>query len=211
MDVGNSLSGTLLINGKALKSANSYNPGANASLAYSGTKTASNPSGLPATQSEYANLVTALKAAYNSNVDLQGNSAIANLLASTGATATASLGSVIVSGQLGGNASSTTTADTIPETPLYTFVSHTFTNCGQTGGTGPILANCRGTYGAGVTWAQDTTNNYLNMSTNGIQEWKVPVTATYTIDAYGAQGGNSAGGGVGGYGARMKGDFALTK
>ncbi|MDD2745871.1 MAG: hypothetical protein PHU93_05010, partial [Candidatus Gracilibacteria bacterium] len=95
------------------------------------------------------------------------------------------------------------------ETPLYTFTSHTFTNCGQVGGTGPSLANCRSSYGGGVAWAQDTTNNYLNMSTNGIQLWTVPSTGTYTIDTYGAKGG--AGSFIGGNGTRMKGDFDLTR
>lgn len=98
---------------------------------------------------------------------------------------------------------SVTTAST-----LYTFSSHEFTNCGQTGTTGPSLTQCRNAY---------TTNwddVYLNMTTNGIQEWTVPQTGTYTIEAFGAQGGSGGGGSTsltGGSGARMKGEFGLTK
>ena len=69
--------------------------------------------------------------------------------------------------------------------PLYAFTSHTFTNAGATGRTGPALSTVRTTYtNAGATWA--ATN--LNMTTNGIQLWTVPVTGTYTIRAKGAAG-----------------------
>ena len=47
----------------------------------------------------------------------------------------------------------------------------------------------------------------VTINTQGIQEWTVPATTTYTIDAYGARGGGTAPG----QGARMKGDFDLTK
>lgn len=89
-------------------------------------------------------------------------------------------------------------------TALYTFTSHTFTPCGVAGANGPSLAQCQSTYSA-ATWAQNTS--YLNV-TSGIQYWTVPATATYTIDVYGAQGGNYSY--PGGYGARSKGDFSLT-
>jgi hypothetical protein len=86
-----------------------------------------------------------------------------------------------------------------------TFTSHTFTNAGATGRTGPILSAVRSAYFSAV-WAQDTTNNWLSMSgDNGIQLWTVPKTGKYTIDAYG--GGTPCGGA----GGRIKGDFALTK
>ncbi|SVB29586.1 uncharacterized protein METZ01_LOCUS182440, partial [marine metagenome] len=42
----------------------------------------------------------------------------------------------------------------VPEPPLYSFSSHTFTNCGQTGRTGPTLANCKSSYS--TTWENDT-------------------------------------------------------
>ena len=84
---------------------------------------------------------------------------------------------------------------------LYSFSSHTFTNCGATGKTGPTLANCKSSYD--TSWEDDT--DFFNVQTQGIQEWTVPSTGTYTIEAYGAQGGNT-----GGEGARMKGTFSLT-
>ena len=84
---------------------------------------------------------------------------------------------------------------------LYSFSSHTFTNCGATGKTGPTLSNCISSYN--TSWEDDT--DLFNVQTQGIQEWTVPSTGTYTIEAYGAQGGNT-----GGEGARMKGTFSLT-
>jgi hypothetical protein len=92
---------------------------------------------------------------------------------------------------------------------LYAFTAHTFTNASATGRTGPIISQARSAY-SGATWAQDTTNNYLNMTTQGIQEWKVPATGSYTIDVAGAAGGIT-GGITPGYGARMVGTFNLTQ
>jgi len=90
---------------------------------------------------------------------------------------------------------------------LYSFSSHTFTNCGATGRSGPTLANCKSSYS--TTWENDT--DLFNVQTQGIQEWTVPSTGTYRIEAYGAQGGNGSGSSTGGLGARMRGDFSLTK
>jgi hypothetical protein len=74
--------------------------------------------------------------------------------------------------------------------------SATFTNCGQTGRTGPTQTQCNNTYGAGVVTV-----------TSGIQYWTVPAgVCTVTVDVYGAQGGGTGGG----LGARMRGDFAVT-
>jgi hypothetical protein len=88
--------------------------------------------------------------------------------------------------------------------PLYSFSSHTFTNCGATGRSGPTLANCKSSYN--VSWEDNT--NYFNVPNDaGIQYWTVPITGTYTIDAYGATGGCSNAGD----GARIKGDFSLTQ
>ena len=89
---------------------------------------------------------------------------------------------------------------------LYSFSSHTFTNCGATGRSGPTLANCKSSYS--TTWENDT--DLFNVQTQGIQEWTVPSTGTYRIEAYGAQGGNGSGSSTGGLGARMRGDFSLT-
>jgi hypothetical protein len=78
--------------------------------------------------------------------------------------------------------------------PLYPFTSHTFTNAGATGRTGPTLSTVRNhsSY-ASVSWAQN--NSYLSMtSDNGIQLWTVPVTGTYRIRAVGAGGGGGGSG-----------------
>ena len=89
---------------------------------------------------------------------------------------------------------------------LYDFTSHTFTNCGATGREGPTLANCKSSYD--VSWEDDT--DYFNVPSDaGIQYWTVPQTATYTIEVWGAQGGNTSSA-TGGLGARMKGDFTIS-
>jgi hypothetical protein len=93
---------------------------------------------------------------------------------------------------------------------LYTFNSAiTFTPGGTTGRDGPSLEAARsGLTGTGVD-AWKTNTSFFNV-TDGIQYWTVPRTATYTIEAWGAQGGN-AGSQQGGRGARIKGDFPLTE
>jgi len=111
----------------------------------------------------------------------------------------------------------TYTTDWLPLTigayGLYTFTSHTFTNAGATGRTGPTITDL--TDGLDAYTPDWTDNvNYLNVSTQGIQEWTVPKTGTYTITAIGAQGGSGLEGSTihaGGKGAWMQGDFALTK
>ena len=108
----------------------------------------------------------------------------------------------------------TYTTDWLPLTigsyGLYTFTSHTFTNAGATGRTGPTITDLTDTYTP--DWTDNV--NYLNVSTQGIQEWTVPKTGTYTITAIGAQGGSGLEGSTihaGGKGAWMQGDFALTE
>ena len=92
---------------------------------------------------------------------------------------------------------------TAESSSLYDFTSHTFTNCGATGKDGPTLANCISSYN--TSWENNT--DYFNVPSDaGIQNWTVPTTGTYTIEAWGAQGGRSNEG----YGARMRGDFTLT-
>ena len=79
----------------------------------------------------------------------------------------------------------------------------TFTNASSTGREGPTQAQINSAY-SGTNLA-----NKVTINTQGVQEWTVPATTVYTIDAYGAQGGNADG--FGGKGARMKGDFSLNK
>ena len=86
--------------------------------------------------------------------------------------------------------------------------SHTFTNAGATGRQGPTLSQCRSAYTT-AAWTQDTTNNYYNMTTQGIQEWVVPATGIYNITANGAAGAGS-GSYYGGKGASIYGSFSLT-
>lgn len=99
---------------------------------------------------------------------------------------------------------------TWPILALYGFANATFTPGGQTGPTGPSLAQAvNGLTGTNVnSWKNNTS--YFNTS-NGIQLWTVPATGTYRIEAWGAQGGDEGNAGRGGLGARMRGDFSLTQ
>ena len=88
---------------------------------------------------------------------------------------------------------------------LYSFSSFTFDNAGTTGINGPTLTTVRTAYkNRGATWA----DTYLNMTTQGIQKWTVPVSGTYKIIAAGASGGGNVGAGSG---ACIEGMFFLTK
>ena len=73
-----------------------------------------------------------------------------------------------------------------PPEELYPFTSHTFTNCGQTGRTGPSASACRSRYSP--DWVGDA--EYFSVS-GGIQQWVVPRDGTYRIQAAGAEGGNN--------------------
>jgi hypothetical protein len=96
-------------------------------------------------------------------------------------------------------------------TALYPFTSpFTFTNAGATGRTGPTLTELTtGLNGYTPTWTDNT--NYLNV-TAGIQEWTVPKTGSYTIEVFGAEGGQyTSAANTTAAGARMKGTFSLTE
>jgi hypothetical protein len=70
----------------------------------------------------------------------------------------------------------------IPETSLYPFTTHTFTNADVEGPRGPTLAQIRTAYSA-IPWAE----RFINMNGNdGIQLWTVPKTGVYTIRAVGS-------------------------
>ncbi|MEI8192486.1 MAG: glycine-rich protein, partial [Flavobacteriia bacterium] len=84
-------------------------------------------------------------------------------------------------------------------TGLAPGVNYSFSNAGATGRYGPNQGQVTNTY-AGTNLA-----NQVTINTQGIQEWIVPQTGTYQIQANGAQGG-----GNGGLGARMQGEFSLT-
>ncbi len=88
----------------------------------------------------------------------------------------------------------------------FSFTSHTFTNCGQTGRTGPSQASCRSAYS--TSW-DDSDANFTVVS--GIQIWTVPYTGSYRIEAVGAAGSAGNGGtAAGGNGAKIQGDFSLS-
>jgi hypothetical protein len=113
-----------------------------------------------------------------------------------------------------GSLQATTTVE-VAEAGLYSFSSFTFTNGTQTGRPGPSLSNLLAAYDT-VTypWLNDTANFNVGTNTAGIQEWTVPQTASYTIEAIGARGaksGTNIGDGLGSYGARIIGTFSLTQ
>ena len=70
-------------------------------------------------------------------------------------------------------------------TGAFAQVDYTFTNCGSTGQLGPSEGDVS--------------------VVDGIQYWTVPTTSIYSIEVYGAEGGDD-----GGLGARMYGEFSLT-
>ena len=74
-----------------------------------------------------------------------------------------------------------------------------FTNCSKTGRLGPAQSDCNTAYSSTDLNGEVTVNN-------GIQEWTIPSNGTYTITAYGAQGG----GPHGGLGAKISGQFTLN-
>jgi VCBS repeat-containing protein len=80
--------------------------------------------------------------------------------------------------------------------------SYTFTNAGAEGREGPTQAQIDANY-SGTNLAGKVTIN-----TRGIQEWVVPADGNYSIEAYGAQGGNVQDK-IGGKGAKTIGTFAL--
>jgi len=91
-------------------------------------------------------------------------------------------------------------------TALYAFTSWTFTNAGKTGHDGPTISQVRSAYSS-QSWAQN--NDYLAMTTNGIQNWTVPISGTYLIECAGAAGGNNAQ--AAGRGYRLSSQFTFTK
>jgi hypothetical protein len=85
-----------------------------------------------------------------------------------------------------------------------------FTNCGQTGYTGPSQGQCDGEY-SGTDLAGEVTLS------GGIQQWTVPVSGDFVIEVLGAEGGsaNKSYSGDhaqrGGKGSRMSGTFSLIE
>jgi len=84
--------------------------------------------------------------------------------------------------------------------------TYNFTTCGATGTFGPNQA------GVDAAYAATNLNGLVTVSGQGIQEWVVPFTGNYQIQAAGASGGNSTWSSVvlGGNGSDMTGEFNLT-
>jgi len=105
-----------------------------------------------------------------------------------------------------------TTTKSIPITTpipmLYPFKTHTFTTADKSGPTGPTLNEVKNAY-SNASWAQNS--DFLNMTVQGIQEWKVPATGSYTIKAVGAKGGNALDGNTGGKGIDISTTTILNK
>jgi len=91
---------------------------------------------------------------------------------------------------------------------LYKFTYASFEGNNGESQDGPNLSQARSGLSGGETsqWKNDT--NFLN-TTSGTHLWTVPADGTYRIEAHGGRGGYTGYGG--GYGARMRGDFALTE
>jgi len=96
---------------------------------------------------------------------------------------------------------------------LYSFSPNpfTFTNAGVTGQNGPTLTDLTtGSDAYSPDWTGYTSN--LNV-TAGIQEWTVPISGLYEIEAAGSSTGSASYSSsiyYGGYGAIMRGTFALS-
>lgn len=90
----NALSGTLLFNGKAPTNATTYDPADK--VVFSGTTLPSSDA-----SGQITSMVTALKSAYATVPDIAGNTAIANLLATTGTSSIQSFGASLITTQLG--------------------------------------------------------------------------------------------------------------
>ena len=80
----------------------------------------------------------------------------------------------------------------------------TFSNCGNIGVYGPSQSDCDSEYSG-------TNLDGLVSLSSGIQQWTIPSSGTYTIEAQGAAGGNISGYAAPGYGARMIGEFDLLE
>jgi hypothetical protein len=82
--------------------------------------------------------------------------------------------------------------------------AYTFTNCGATGRFGPTQTQVNSTY-----TGTNTLTGAVTVNTQGIQEWTVPSSGLYRIEALGASGNQQTGKRFG-TGARMIGEFNLT-
>ena len=114
---------------------------------------------------------------------------------------------VVMSGGLGASYTQFPAVGTVTP-PLNTVGNtETFTSGSVTGKNGPTLAQLKTDYAA-KTWEQESA--YLNMSTQGFQQFTICHAGSYEITAYGANGGSPLTLGGGGKGANATGTFTLT-
>jgi hypothetical protein len=183
-------------------------PAAGATLATFNTSVSANNTELAATDDVGGSGVTFSVPAFNlpSGLSLNGSTgAITGIIGAAGTTSVTFRVTDNVSG-----ATLDRTFSIVGAAELYPFSTHTFTNAGVTGRTGPTITDLTDTYTP--AWTDNT--NYLNVTNQGIQEWTVPKTGTYEIEVYGARGRGCIATydtGYYGKGARMKGRFSLTK
>jgi hypothetical protein len=90
------------------------------------------------------------------------------------------------------------------EAPPQGSTQYVFTNAGKESREGPTWAEVNASY------VGTNLEGQISMATQGIQQWTVPATGTYVIEAVGARGGNGASY-TGGNGAYAKGVFNLVQ
>ena len=93
---------------------------------------------------------------------------------------------------------------------LFEFTNFTFKSIvGRGERDGPSFSQMQSQY-SGEVWNDGT--HFVQGASTGYQKWTVPEDATYTIEAGGARGGRDYNGGQYDiWGAKIKGDFTLTK
>ncbi|GAB5387936.1 MAG: hypothetical protein Alpg2KO_09040 [Alphaproteobacteria bacterium] len=108
-----------------------------------------------------------------------------------------------------GGAASEDTGPALPTpTPTFNFTAHTFTTCSTSGPTGPSQSDCRTQYDTSADGNWDEDSGIFTVQ-GGIQQWLVPVTGSYRIEAKGAIGART-GNHLAGEGAVIGGTFDLT-
>ena len=120
----NTLSGTLLLNGRNLRNATTYNPNTrpNGGVVFSGATLPIND-----TTNQITNMINAIKTAYTGS-DLASTANIASLIATTGTASIQTLGATILKDQLGGSAVSGGGGGQQQQTPTFACGTSTVTD-----------------------------------------------------------------------------------
>lgn len=115
-------------------------------------------------------------------------------------TSPISLGGSSIADAAGNAALLTFTPPSLAGVTINTGV-RSFSNCSATGQSGPSQSQCDSAYAATALAGTVSVSG-------GYQSWTVPVTGTYRIEAWGAEGGAAVQ--LGGKGAYVAGSFSLT-